>query len=71
MKVDNRSLEYIETRQDERKSDGFDGLVPGLADISERRGRRLRASQINPQDDEAVEAMMEMAEDESVTWEEE
>jgi hypothetical protein len=46
-------------------------LVPGLADISERRGRRLRASQIDPQDDEAVEAMMEMAEDESVTWEEE
>ena len=71
MKVDNRSLEYIEARQDERKSDGFDGLVPGLADISERRGRRLRASQIDPQDDEAVEAMMEMAEDESVTWEEE
>ena len=34
-------------------------------------GRRLRASQIDPQDDEAVEAMMEMAEDESVTWEEE
>ena len=71
MKVDNRSLEYFETRQDERKSDGFDGLVPGLADISERRGRRLRASQIDPQDDEAVEAMMKMAEDESVTWEEE
>ena len=71
MKMDNRSLEYIETRQDEGRSDGFDGLVPGLADISERRGRRLRASQINPDDDEAVDTMMEMADDESITWEEE
>ena len=72
MKIDNRSLEYIETRKEEdSRTDGFDGLVPGLADISERRGRRLRASQIDPDDDDAVETMMEMAEDESVTWEEE
>ena len=73
MKIDNRSLDYIETRTDGEDSriDGFDGLVPGLADISERRDRRLRASQIDPDDDDAVEAMMEMAEDESVTWEEE
>lgn len=73
MKIDNRSLDSIETRSGDGKSrtDAFDGLVPGLADISERRGRRLRASQIDPQDDEAVEAVMEMAEDESVTWEEE
>tara|TARA_B100000459_G_C8573643_1_gene199900 strand:+ start:9 stop:758 length:750 start_codon:yes stop_codon:yes gene_type:complete len=73
MKIDNRSLDSIETRSDggQSRTDGFDGLVPGLADISERRGRRLRASQIDPQDDDAVEAMMEMAEDESVTWEEE
>ncbi|MED5497201.1 MAG: hypothetical protein VX872_06525, partial [Candidatus Thermoplasmatota archaeon] len=59
-----------ETRQDDERADGFDGLVPGLADISERRGRRLRASQIDPEDDEAVDAMMEMADDESITWEE-
>ena len=73
MKIDNRSLDYIETRTNGEvsRTDGFDGLVPGLADISERRGRRLRASQIDPDDDDAVEAMMEMAEDESVTWEEE
>jgi ribosomal RNA assembly protein len=72
MKIDNRSLEYIETRKEEdSRTEGFDGLVPGLADISERRGRRLRASQIDPDDDDAVETMMEMAEDESVNWEEE
>ena len=71
MKMDNRALEYIETRQSKGRNDEFDGLVPGLADISERRGRRLRASQIDPEDDEAVESMMEMADDESVTWEEE
>ena len=71
MKIDNRSLEYIETRHKTGTSDGFDGLVPGLADVSERRGRRLRASQIDPQDEEAVAAMLEMADDESITWEEE
>lgn len=71
MKFENRSLDYVETRQDTGRSDEFDGLVPGLAKVSERKERRLRASQVDPDDDEAVDAMMEMADDESVTWEEE
>jgi ribosomal RNA assembly protein len=71
MKFDNRSLEYIETRQDTVRDDGFDGLVPGLARVSERKGRRLRASQVDPDDDDAIDEMMQMADDESITWEEE
>ena len=72
MKFDNRSLDYIETKEDnEALPDGFDGLVPGLADVSERRGRKLKASQVDPDDEEAVDDMMEMAEDEHVVWEEE
>ena len=72
MKFDNRSLDYIEAKEDnEALPDGFDGLGPGLADVSERRGRKLKASQGDPDDEEAVDDMMEMAEDEHVVWEEE
>jgi ribosomal RNA assembly protein len=72
MKFDNRSLGSIEAREaKEETSTGFDGLVPGLADVSERRGRRLRSSQVDPEDDDAVVDMMEMAEDEHIVWEEE
>ena len=31
----------------------------------------MKASQVDPEDQEAVEAMMELAEDEQVGWEEE
>lgn len=72
MKFDNRSLDYIEAKEDsENRPDGFDGLVPGLADVTERRGRKLKASQVDPDDEEAVDDMMEMAEDEHIVWEEE
>jgi hypothetical protein len=72
MKFDNRSLDSIEAKETkEETSTGFDGLVPGLADVTERRGRKLKASQVDPDDDEAVEDMMEMAEDEHIVWEEE
>ena len=72
MKFDNRSLDYIEAKEDsEDRPVGLDGLVPGLADVSERRGRKLKASQVDPDDGEAVDDMMEMAEDEHIVWEEE
>ena len=68
----NRSLDTIEIRDDPTPSPGgFENLVPGLADVSNRRGRRMRAAQVNPEDEEAVDAMMELAEDEQVDWEEE
>ena len=31
----------------------------------------MKASQVDPEDDEAVEEMMELADDENITWEEE
>ena len=31
----------------------------------------MKAAQVDPEDDEAVTEMMELAEDETITWEEE
>jgi len=54
------------------ESSGFDALVPGLAAARERRNeRRFKASQVDPEDDDAVREMMELAEDESIEWGEE
>ena len=71
-RLSNRQLESIELR-DEMVAPpaGFDELVPGLSDLSERRSRRMKASQVDPENDEAVAAMMELAEDEEVSWGEE
>ena len=51
--------------------DGFENLVPGLSDVSDRRSRRMRASQVDPEDEKAVAEMMELSDDENITWEEE
>jgi ribosomal RNA assembly protein len=68
----NRSLDTIEIKDDPvPQAGGFENLVPGLADVSNRRERRMRAAQVDPSDDEAVETMMDLAEDEQVDWEEE
>ena len=68
----NRSLDTIEIKDDPGvQAGGFENLVPGLADVSDRRGRRMRAAQVDPSDDEAVGTMMDLAEDEQVDWEEE
>ncbi|MDP6869568.1 MAG: KH domain-containing protein [Candidatus Poseidoniaceae archaeon] len=66
-----RSLDYIEEKKDASPSSEFSNLVPGLAEVAERRNRRLKANQVNPEDEEAVIGMMELAEDEEVNWEEE
>ena len=70
-KLSNRSLETIELKTEEVQSSGFEHLVPGLTDISERRSRRMKASQVDPKDVEAVEEMMQLSEDETINWEEE
>ena len=68
----NRQLDSIEIREDIAvPSTGFEGLVPGLSDLSQRRSRRMRASQVDPEDADAVTEMMELAEDEEVSWGEE
>ena len=72
-RLESRSLDVYEERNPTTtSSSGFEGLVPGLAEISqERRNRRMKAAQVNPEDDEAVAEMMELAEDENIQWEEE
>ena len=39
--------------------------------LSQRRERRLADSQVDPEDSEAVKEMLELAEDEKITYEEE
>jgi len=67
-----RSLDTYEEREDARPDiAGFEGLVPGLAEFSQRRDRRMKAAQVDPEDEEAVAEMMELADDEGIVWEEE
>lgn len=70
-KISNRSLDTIEIKSDSVETTGFENLVPGLTEISNRRSRKMRASQVDPEDGEAVFEMMELSEDETVVWEEE
>ncbi|MDG1539044.1 MAG: KH domain-containing protein [Candidatus Poseidonia sp.] len=72
-RLESKSLDAFEEREDtQRPASGFDSLVPGLAEISEsRNNRRMRAAQVDPEDGNAVSEMMELAEDETVNWEEE
>jgi len=72
-RLESKSIDYIEEKEDNnlKSSEGFADLVPGLSEIASRRGRRLRASQVDPENEEAVTEMMELSEDEEVSWEEE
>ena len=70
-KLSNRSLETIEIRRDNPNSGGFETLVPGLADISNRKSRKMMAAQVDPDNQDAVNAMMELSDDEEIIWEEE
>ena len=49
----------------------FDALVPGLADARRRKERRFKSAQVDPDDEEEVAEMLELAEDESITYGEE
>ena len=71
-RLEARSLDTFEERvQPNPNTGGFEGLVPGLADVTRRRDRRMKAAQVDPEDEEAVTEMMELADDEVITWEEE
>ena len=70
-RLSNRSLDTIAVKSDSVETVGFENLVPGLSEISDRRSRRMRASQVDPEDGEAVSEMMELSDDETVVWEEE
>tara|TARA_Y100000590_G_C15492170_1_gene928216 strand:+ start:177 stop:905 length:729 start_codon:yes stop_codon:yes gene_type:complete len=70
MRMQSRQLESFEERSS-GVSSKFDTLVPGLAQARRRRERRHKASQIDPSDSDEVSEVMHLADDESVTFEEE
>ena len=72
-RLEARSIDYIEEKESANieSTEGFADLVPGLSDIANRRSRRLKASQVDPENEGAVTEMMELSEDEEVSWEEE
>lgn len=70
-RLESRSIDYIETKESTPESEEFADLVPGLAEVTQRRNRRLKAAQVDPENADAVFEMMELAEDEEINWEEE
>ncbi len=64
-----RKLENMEERTVSAGGE-FENLVPGLAD-ARRRQRRYRSSAVDPDDEQDVDEVMELAEDESINWSEE
>lgn len=71
MRLEARSLDSIEEKRSDSESSDFSGLVPGLAEVANRRNRRLKAAQVDPANEEEVAEVMELSEDEEVSWEEE
>ncbi|DAC65705.1 MAG TPA: hypothetical protein D7I15_04520, partial [Candidatus Poseidoniales archaeon] len=69
MRVKSRSLESYDTGSE--TSDQFEALVPGLADARRRRERRYKGSQVDPENAEEVSEMLELADDETISFEEE
>lgn len=70
-KIERQTLPMHSERQT-TSSAGFDELVPGLAAARERRNqRRFKGIQVNPEDQDAISEMMQLAEDELVRYEEE
>ena len=67
-RMSSRNLESIETRD---VGDRFEALVPGLDAARRKRERRYKDSQVDPDNQEAINEMMELADDESVGFEEE
>tara|TARA_B100000683_G_scaffold100593_3_gene99467 strand:+ start:706 stop:1479 length:774 start_codon:yes stop_codon:yes gene_type:complete len=71
MRLEARAIDYIEEKATSTETSDFSGLVPGLADVATRRNRRLKATQVDPENEEEVAEMMDLAEDEEVSWGEE
>ena len=69
-RIRSRRLESYEERSPDETST-FETLVPGLAEVRRRRERRYRDSQVDPDDDEQVDSMLDLADDEEITYEEE
>ena len=69
MRIQSRSLDSYNTGN--TSSEDFDALVPGLADARRRKERRFKSAQVDPDEEEEVAEMLELADDESITYGEE
>ncbi len=69
MRIQSRSLDSYDV--DSGTSDQFDALVPELAEARRRRERRFKSAQVDPENVEEVAEMLELADDESISFEEE
>ena len=69
-RIRSRRLESYEERSPDETST-FETLAPGLAEARRRRERRHRDSQVDPDDEEQVSSMLDLAEDEEIIYEEE
>jgi ribosomal RNA assembly protein len=69
-RIRSRRLESYEERSS-GESSTFETLVPGLAEVRRRRERRYKDSQVDPDDDEQVDSMLDLADDEEITYGEE
>ena len=69
-RIRSRRLESYEERSPDETST-FEILVPGLAEARRRRERRHRDAQVDPDDEEQVSSMLDLAEDEEIIYEEE
>ena len=67
-RMSSRNLESIDTSDDGGR---FEALVPGLDAAKRRRERRYKDAQVDPEDSEAGDEMMNLADDESIGFEEE
>ena len=65
-----RRLESYE-EQSPDESSTFETLVPGLAEARRRRERRYRDSQVDPDEEEEVSSLLDLADDEEIVYEEE
>ena len=65
-----RRLESYEGHSTDESST-FETLVPGLAGARRRRERRFKDSQVDPEDEEEVSSMLDLADGEEIVYEEE
>ena len=71
-RLEDRSLESYQIRESEvDDNSGFEDLVPGLSAARNRRNRHLRKSQPDIEDQSQVDDIVDLEEDESVTYSEE
>tara|TARA_A100001388_G_C28606130_1_gene420567 strand:+ start:88 stop:465 length:378 start_codon:yes stop_codon:yes gene_type:complete len=69
-RIEMRSLDAIETVEETPSGEvSFAELVPGLDRVAA--ARKLKAAQVNTEDEEEVEEVMWLSDDEEIAWEEE